>query len=200
MTIGDLPVRNAHKFPDKLATVSEGRSLTFSELNGRVNRLANFLLDLGAKKGDRIGVLLHNCHQFIEVYFAAAKIGAVFCPYNNHLKQGELKEIIDYSTPRVFVVDHDFGDVISALKPELKSVEKYICLQKPTQPFMDDYEAIVDHGRGGEPDVKVLEDDLLSIIFTGGTYRTAKGRDEDTQASDVGRSRVGNRAESRLRR
>src|SRR5208283_4956694 len=175
MTIGDLPVRNAHKFPDKLAVVSEGCSLTFSELNGRVNRLANFFLDLGAKKRDRIGVLLHNCHQFIEVYFAAAKIGAVFCPYNNHLKQGELKETIDYSTPRFFILDHDFVDIISSLEPELKSVEKYICLQKPTRPFMDHYEAIVDHGRREEPDAKVIEDDLLSIIFTGGTTGRPRG-------------------------
>jgi acyl-CoA synthetase (AMP-forming)/AMP-acid ligase II len=86
MTIGDLLVRNANKFPNKQAIVSEkGILITFRTLNERVNRLAHALLESGLKKGDRTGVLVHNCHQFIEVYFAAAKTGAVFCPYNNPL-------------------------------------------------------------------------------------------------------------------
>ena len=67
MTIGDLLIRNAHKFPDKTALVSEGASLTFRELNERVNRLSQALLGAGLSKGDRIGVLVHNCHQFIEL-------------------------------------------------------------------------------------------------------------------------------------
>jgi len=175
MTIGDLLVRNANKFPDKLAVVSDERSLTFQKLNERVNRLARALLDSGLKEGDRIGVLVHNCHQFIEIYFAAAKTGGIFCPYNNHLKQWELKDILDYSTPRFLVVDPDFLDMISILRPELNSIEKYICLSKSNLPFAEDYEILLAQGRSGEPDVNVLEDDVLSIFFTGGTTGRPKG-------------------------
>ena len=86
MTIGDLLVRNAHKFPDKRALVCEEFSETFRTLNDRVNGLAEqHFLESGLKKGDRIGVLVHNCHQFVEIYFAAAKTGGIVCPYNNHL-------------------------------------------------------------------------------------------------------------------
>ncbi len=175
MTIGDLLLRNANKFPHKPSVVSETRSLTFQELNDRVNRLANSLLDSGLRKGDRIGVLVHNGHQFLELYFASAKTGAVFCPYNNHFKQSELKHILDYSTPRYVFVDGDFLETVSALKPELKSVEKYICLEKTSLLFMEDYEALIARGRGQEPNTKVLEDDVLSIIFTGGTTGKPKG-------------------------
>lgn len=176
MTIGDLLVRNANKFPNKQAVVSEkGSRMTFRALNERVNRLAHALLDFGLKKGDRIGVLVHNCRQFIEVYFAAAKTGAVFCPYNNHFKQLELKDILDYSTPRFLVIDPDFLDTITTLRPELNSVEKYICLEKSNLPFADDYEILLAQGRSGEPNVKVLEDDVLSIFFTGGTTGRPKG-------------------------
>jgi acyl-CoA synthetase (AMP-forming)/AMP-acid ligase II len=118
MNIGDLLVRNANKFPHKLALVSETRSVTFRELYDRVNRLANSLLDSGLRKGDRIGVLVHNGHQFLEVYFASAKTGGIFCPYNNHFKQRELKDILDYSTPRCLIADRDFVDMMSELKPE----------------------------------------------------------------------------------
>jgi acyl-CoA synthetase (AMP-forming)/AMP-acid ligase II len=175
MNIGDLLVRNANKFPHKLALVSETRSLTFQELNDRVNRLANWLLDSGLRRGDRIGVLVHNGHQFIEVYFASAKTGAIFCPYNNHFKQSELKDILDYSTPRYLVVDRDFVEMVSTLKPELKSVEKCICLQGTSLPLMEDYETLLGRGRAEEPNTKVLEDDVLSIIFTGGTTGKPKG-------------------------
>jgi len=175
MNIGDLLARNANKFPHKTAVVAETRSFSFRELNDRVNRLANSLLDSGLRKGDRIGVLVHNCYQFIELYFASAKTGAIFCPYNNHFKQSELKDILEYSTPRYLFVDSDFVELVGALKPELNSVEKYICLQKTSLPFMEDYEALVAHGRGEEPKIRVLENDVLSIIFTGGTTGKPKG-------------------------
>lgn len=175
MVFGDILTRNTSKFPAKTAIVSESVRLTFREFNERVNRLANALLKKGLNKGDRIGALVHNCHQFLEIYFAAAKTGGIFCPYNNHLKQWELKDIIDYSTPRFLFVDTDFGGMISALKPELASVEQFIAIRPSDLPFVEDYEAFLSKGSSDEPAVKVLEDDVLSIIFTAGTTGKPKG-------------------------
>lgn len=175
MTVGDMIFRNAKKFPYKMALISDGIKMTFKSLNERVNRLADALLKIGLNKGDRIGLLVHNCYQFIEIYFVCTKIGAVFCPYNNHLKQFELKDLIDYSEPKYLIVDYDFFENIKNLKDELKSVEKYICLQKPGLSFLDDYELLIKDGLNREPDIKVLEDDVMSIIFTGGTTGRPKG-------------------------
>jgi long-chain acyl-CoA synthetase len=176
MTIGDLLVRNANKFPDKEALVAEdGVRLTFRMLNERVDRLCQALLGIGLKKGDRIGVLVHNCHQFIEIYFAAAKTGAIFCPYNNHLREWELKDIIDYSTPRFLFLDKDFAGMIGTLAPGLSSVDRYICLQKMDSEVMADYESSLSSGANEEPSGRVGEDDVLSIIFTAGTTGKPKG-------------------------
>lgn len=175
MTVGEMIRRNARKFPLKAAVVSEDVSLDFKELNNRVNGLANTLMNKGLKKGDRIGVLVHNCHQFIEIYFAAAKTGGIFCPYNNHLKQWELKDIIDYSTPKFLFLNSDFGEMISLLKEDLTSVESFICLDEPDRPFMENYEAMVAQGGNSEPDAQVLDDDVQSIIFTAGTTGKPKG-------------------------
>ena len=175
MTIGDMLTRNANKFPEKMALVFEDRSMTFRALNDRVNRLAHALLDRGLEKGDRIGVLVHNCHQFIELYFAAAKTGGIFCPYNNHVKQWELKDILDYSTPKFLFLDSDFGQVISELRPQLASTDTYISLREPGYPFMEDYETVIARGQSGEPAVKVVEDDIVSIFFTAGTTGKPKG-------------------------
>jgi long-chain acyl-CoA synthetase len=175
MTIGDLLVRNANKFPGKPAVVSEEQTITYRALNERVNRLAGALIDAGLKKGERIGVLVHNSQQFIELYFAAAKTGSIFCPYNNHQRETELKDVINYSTPRFLFVDKDYGEMIGALKDELVSVEKYVCLQTPAWPFMTDYETFLSSGHIEEPGTKVSEDDVLSIFFTAGTTGRPKG-------------------------
>jgi acyl-CoA synthetase (AMP-forming)/AMP-acid ligase II len=175
MVFGHILTRNAIKFPAKTAIVHEDIRLTFKEFNERVNRLANALLKKGLNKGDRIGVLVHNCHQFMEIYFAAAKTGGIFCPYNNHLKQWEMKDIIDYSTPRFLFVDADFGAMVSALKPDLPFVEQFIAVRPSDVPFMEDYEAFLSKGESDEPAAEVREDDVLSIIFTAGTTGKPKG-------------------------
>ncbi len=175
MTIGDLLSRNANKFPEKPAVVSEDLSMDYGTLNERVNRLANSLLHADLKKGDRIGALIHNSHQFLEIYFAAAKAGGIFCPYNNHLKESELKDVINYSTPRFLFVDRDYGEMTDRLKSGLSTVEQYICLQAPEWPFMGSYETMLARGDSREPDTRVYEDDVLSIFFTAGTTGRPKG-------------------------
>lgn len=129
MRVGDVLIRNASKFPEKIALVSEEFAENYRTLNNRVNRLASILLRKGVRKGERLGVLVHNGHQFIEIYFAAAKTGAIFCPYNNHLKRSELKEILDYSAPRFLFFDRDYEEVVGSLQSELTFVECLICLQ-----------------------------------------------------------------------
>ena len=54
--------------------------LTFEQLNERVNRVANMLLDHGIKRGDRVAILMMNSVEFVEVYLATAKIGGVVVP------------------------------------------------------------------------------------------------------------------------
>ena len=175
MKMGDLLSRNARKFPAKTAVISEEVSFDYRTLNERANRLAHALLNKGLKKGDHIGLLVHNGYQFIETYFAAAKTGGVFCPYNNHLRAGELSEIIKYSVPRFLVLDSDYAGLVESIRAEIPSVEHYICLQKPALSFMLAYEALVSEGGTEEPRVAVHEDDLMSIFFTAGTTGKPKG-------------------------
>ena len=151
MTIGDLLTRNANKFPEKPAVVDEGGSLTFQALNERVNRVARFLIGAGLKKGDRIGAVVHNGHQFMEIYFAAAKTGGIFCPYNNHLKSEELKELIDYSNPAFLFLDQDFGEMVETIRPGLSPSIKYICLQECKWPGMEQHEHIASVGVAVSP-------------------------------------------------
>ena len=175
MVVGEMFARNARKFPEKIAVVSGDVSLTYGTLNERVNRLANGLSTMGLNKGDRIGVLVHNCHQFIEIYFAAAKTGGVFCPYNNHLGKSEVRDVCEYSEPTFLFVDADYADLVGSLDPKPTSVASYICLQKPRWPFMRSYEEVISGGEGKEPGIEIQDDDVMSMFFTGGTTGKPKG-------------------------
>lgn len=174
MVVGEMLARNARKFPKKLALVDGYKRMSFSELNERVNRLAESLIRLGVKKGDRIGVLLHNCSQFIEIYFASARVGSIFCPYNNHFKQRELLDVLNYSEPSVLFVDPDFWGIVDQIKGEIKSIKHYVCLSEEYQGCLS-YEELIARGEDREPDVSIHEDDVCSMIFTAGTTGKPKG-------------------------
>jgi fatty-acyl-CoA synthase len=66
--------------PDRPAVIFEGKKLTFGQLNERSNRLAHALANFGVKKGDMVAILQVNCPQYLEAYFAVAKLGAIFSP------------------------------------------------------------------------------------------------------------------------
>ncbi len=80
LLIGDALRRNAYKYPVKVAAKDAWRQLTYHELNDRVNRLANGLLNIGIKKGDAIALLVGNRIEHLEILFALAKIGALAIP------------------------------------------------------------------------------------------------------------------------
>jgi acyl-CoA synthetase (AMP-forming)/AMP-acid ligase II len=176
MRVGDVLLRNANKFPDKIAVVSEGFTEDYRMLNKRVNRLANGLVAKGLSKGERIGVLLHNGHEFIEIYFAAGKTGGIFCPYNNHVKMAELRYFLNYSRPGVLFFDKEYEELIGSLKSEIIPATLFVCIQSECRPvFAESYESIMSAGSEEEPGGGVQEDDVMSMFFTAGTTGRPKG-------------------------
>jgi acyl-CoA synthetase (AMP-forming)/AMP-acid ligase II len=167
--------RSADKFPLRTALITKNTRLSYQSLNARVNQLANKLLKTGLQKGDRVAVLLHNCIEFIEVYFACAKSGGVFVPINNLLKEKELRQILEYIQPRFFIIDPDFQSVVQNLVARMPFMEYLCCLgEGPERPFLS-YESLVKGGAAHEPEVTISDDDLMSIFLTSGTTGQPKG-------------------------
>lgn len=101
--------------PARAAIIFEGATVTYSDLHQRANRTSCWLQDLGIEKGDRIAVFLHNCPEFIELYLACARIGAIFVPINYRLAPPELDYILRSSRPGLLVYGTDYADTIRAL-------------------------------------------------------------------------------------
>jgi len=81
LNLGDVLNGHAKKYPKKLAVKDwRGKAWTYSELNIRANKLANGLLNMGLRKGDRVAVMLYNSAELVEIYCAFAKAGLVVAP------------------------------------------------------------------------------------------------------------------------
>src|SRR3989304_4005421 len=98
-TIGEVPRINAKYYANKKALVDFPKEFTWEKVNERANRLANALIKLGCKKGDRVAILAYNSSEFVESIFACTKAGLIFVPLNFRLSQQEMQYILNDSTP-----------------------------------------------------------------------------------------------------
>ncbi|SHI33246.1 Acyl-CoA synthetase (AMP-forming)/AMP-acid ligase II [Desulfofundulus thermosubterraneus DSM 16057] len=100
-------LRNVHRFAGKPALTCplRGKTWTYAELNRECNRLAHALLADGVGKNDVVMYQLLNSAEFVFLYLAPQKIGAINCPINFRLAYGETAYIIDDSKPAVFFYD-----------------------------------------------------------------------------------------------
>jgi len=175
MPTGDIIRRSAHRDPEKTALIFGDRKLTYGELNQRVNRIANSLLKSGISKGDRVAVLLHNCPEYFEIYYACAKTGGIFAPINNLLRDSELKKIFEYLEPRFLVFSPDYRKLAERFRAELTGTEFLIELGGESSSPFTRYEQFVQEGSREEPGVLVSDDDIMSIFLTSGTTGLPKG-------------------------
>lgn len=101
--------------PHKTAVVYEGYHITYRELHQKVNQACCWLQTLGIEKGDRVAVMLFNCPEFLELFLACSKMGAVFVPINYRLALAELDYTLANSHPRLFVFGEEFADTAATL-------------------------------------------------------------------------------------
>jgi acyl-CoA synthetase (AMP-forming)/AMP-acid ligase II len=164
---------NAQKYPDKIAFIFENTSHTFMEVNQRINRLVNALAELGVDKGDRVGILAHNCPQYFEV-FGLAKAGRVCVPLNYRSVGRELVYLINNSEINTVIMEMEFVDIINSIRHELDLVRNYICLDAEVDGMMG-YEQLISRFPADEPTDDAEPDDPCVLFYTSGTTGHPKG-------------------------
>lgn len=178
MNIGYFITKRGALCPDKQAIVFEGQRISYAALNQRVNRTANFLRDQGVNKGDRVAVLLANCPQFLEIYFAAAKLGAIFVPLNVRLAPPEIEyQLNDCGARALFFMDEsrDAVEAVSSRGP----LEKGSCfyLGRDRVDWARPHEQALTGYPSSEPDPARDSDwdDPQMIMYSSGTTGRPKG-------------------------
>jgi acyl-CoA synthetase (AMP-forming)/AMP-acid ligase II len=123
-TVHDLIMRNARIFSDREAWISDSRRVTFHDFINEVNMLSFSLQASGLEKGDRIGILAQNCYEFVLLYGAAARLGAVMLPINWRLTPPEIEYILKDGQPRFLIVGPDYKATVRDLAGRLGFIGK----------------------------------------------------------------------------
>lgn len=160
--------------PDRPAVIFEGKRLTYAELNERANRLAHALMNLGVKKGDRVAIMQVNCPQYLESYYATAKLGGIFVPLNFRAKQEELEYLLNHSEAVVLFVGDRYVDLVNAVRPKTPSVKHYIAIESPQEGMLY-YEDLINSAPAEEIYPEVSEEDVTVLMYTAGTTGRPKG-------------------------
>lgn len=101
--------------PHKAAVIFEGNQISYLQLHHNVNRTCCWLQSLGIEKGDRVAVMLSNCPEFLELFLACSRMGALFVPINYRLAAAELEYTLTNSRPRLFVFGDEFTATVLSL-------------------------------------------------------------------------------------
>lgn len=161
--------------PDRTAIVFENERFTFAQLSERCNRLADSLSKLGVQKGDRVAILQVNCNEYVEAYFATAKLGGIFVPLNFRAKQAELTHMLSNAEASILFVGERYVDLANAMKPNLPTIKHYICIDGEAEGMLS-YDKLI---ASGSPEPKTFtqidDEDITVLMYTAGTTGLPKG-------------------------
>jgi fatty-acyl-CoA synthase len=175
LLLGEVLARYARKSPDSEMIIFGNVRVCYREMDQRVNRLANALLAMGISKGDKIGSLLLNCRELLEIFFAVAKIGAVNVPVNVRLSPREMAYILDNSDTKTLFLGENFIEQIDQVKKNIPFVKNYIVIGPGGKPDYQQYEIVLHTGEAVRPEIWLQDDDDAFILYTAGTTGKPKG-------------------------
>jgi acyl-CoA synthetase (AMP-forming)/AMP-acid ligase II len=162
--------------PDREALVSgDGKTrITYEQMASRVNRLTNALQSLGIEAGKRVGVMATNSPEYVEIYYACAKLGACFVPINYRSKKEELAYILNSSETALLFAGNRYLNIIDSVRAETPQLAHVIALE-PGDHGLQTFEALIAEHPDDDVFVDVDESEPTVLIFTSGTTAMPKG-------------------------
>jgi fatty-acyl-CoA synthase len=154
--------------PQRTAIEHGGVPTTYAELDARSERLADALLRLGLRPGDRVASLTRNRPEHVELFFACAKAALVLAPLSWRLAPAELAYQLAHAEPAVLFVEPEQDSLADAALPPATSRPRRLALARA------ELDALAEPGATTPRDGPADDDDLL-LLYTGGTTGRPKG-------------------------
>lgn len=174
MNLAGFLTDTANRIPDHPAIRFEGQSVTFAEMNRRVDALAEGLTNLGLRPGDVCVLMMPSSINWALVYYALAKLGAVVVPVNFLYRQRELVYIFRDAGARAFVGHIDYLKEAVPVLDSLPLIDIRIAEGENLPAGFTLLNDLFDEGRDFQTH-ETKADDPLCVIYTSGTTGEPKG-------------------------
>ncbi len=160
--------------PNEPAVLQGDTTLTFAELDGRCNRMANALASLGVKAGDRLALMFTNDHRFIEALFGAMRIGAVPVPLNIRMGDDALVYVIEDAEAQTLIVNAEMAERAQLLLARLIGL-KHIIVAGAQTDWSLGYEELLQSVSPELPRRQTDPDEVCMQPYTSGSTGKPKG-------------------------
>lgn len=160
--------RRARAGGDRPAIVDAERSLDYAAFHARVCRSAGALHAAGVRRGDRIALLLGNRSAYLELVFAASRLGAIAVPVNARFTAHEVRRVLDDCTPRLLVHELTLARVAQAAR-------SMAAAPPALWECPDGYERALAAASPRAEIEPVTPEDAMLLMYTSGTTGTPKG-------------------------
>jgi acyl-CoA synthetase (AMP-forming)/AMP-acid ligase II len=177
--LADLYECVADHVPEREALVYGDRRLSFAEVDERATRLAHHLQAAGIGPGDRVGLYLYNCNEYIEAALAAFKIRAVPVNINFRYVEDELRYLFDDSGISALIFHREFAPRVAAVAPTLPALKTFLYVEDSSAAdayvvAAMEYESAL-AAQSAQRDFRERSGADLYLIYTGGTTGMPKG-------------------------
>jgi len=182
ITLSETLRNSAVRFPEKNALIFMERQWTYRELDELVSQMANLLISLGIKQGDRVGIQLVNSPQFVIVYFGILRAGAIAVPINPNFTGDDLAYIIKNSgmslivagVEQLSVLELIINGKIRIIVTDIKApFHKNNLYETPVEALK--LEEILFDQSITDPLTGITPDSIANLQYTGGTTGIYKG-------------------------
>ena len=146
------------------------REITWSVFDEKANRCANFLIERGIKRGDKVAILMYNCLEWLPIYFGVLKSGAIAVPFNFRYDAAEILYCAELAEVDVILFGPEFIGRIEANAERLSHGRLLIYVGDNCPSFAESYHLLSANCSSHKPDVGVItDDDFGAIYFSSGT-------------------------------
>lgn len=145
------------------------REITWNVFNEKANRFANLLIERGIKKGEKVGILLMNCLEWLPIYFGILKTGALAVPLNFRYSADEIKYCVELAEIDILVFGPEFIGRVEEIADEISKGRLLYFVGDGCPVFAEDYTAHTANCSSQSPKIDVNDDDDAAIYFSSGT-------------------------------
>ncbi len=143
--------------------------LTWGQFDEKSNRLANFLLSRGIRKGDKVAILLMNCLEWLPIYFGILKTGALAVPLNYRYTADEIKYCLEKADASVLLFGPEFVGRVEDIADRIPGVKMRLYVGEDCPTFAESYDELVRFCADTAPAIPLTDEDEAAIYFSSGT-------------------------------